>query len=101
MNYGTGMSGAYGSELAVGLVRNFGYSPSLRLMRREWFDLISWENMIYSDLKAGHPVYYDGVNGSNTGAHAFCGRRIFVGRFLSSELGLGRNEQRIFHPDGA
>ena len=40
-------------------------------MRREWFDLISWENMIYSDLKAGHPVYYDGVNGSNTGAHAF------------------------------
>lgn len=71
MNYGTGMSGAYGSELAVGLVRNFGYSPSLRLMRREWFDLISWENMIYSDLKAGHPVYYDGVNGSNTGAHAF------------------------------
>lgn len=70
MNYGTDASGAAGTTLARGLVRNLGYDPSLQYLERRYFSLYDWAEKVYGELAAGHPVYYDGVTLNNEG-HAF------------------------------
>lgn len=77
MSYGTDYSGANAAYTAQGLIRNLDYSRSLTYEMREWYDFITWENMIYSTLEGGHAAYYDGQssetsNGSsNMVGHAF------------------------------
>lgn len=78
MAYGTSASGANAAYTAQGLIRNFDYNRDMTYEMREWYDLVTWEDMIYSTLKGGHAVYYDGQNSnsstdnlSRVGAHAF------------------------------
>lgn len=71
MNYATSASGAYGLDLAAGLVRNFAYDPTLVYENRDWYDLFSWEDMVYSILAGGHAAYYDGVTKDHSAGHAF------------------------------
>lgn len=70
MSYGVEASGANGHTLACGLVRNFGYDPTLQYLERRFFSLEEWIAKVYGELAAGHPVYYDGVSINNEG-HAF------------------------------
>lgn len=69
MNYGTGGSGANGVNLSVGLIRYLGYDASLQYLSRDYFTLPVWSRMLHDELTKGHPLYYDGANGSI--GHAF------------------------------
>ncbi len=71
MNYGTEGSGTQSIYCVAGLIRNFDYDYSMRLMRREWFALADWQKMVYDELAAGRPVYYDGQNTAEKVGHAF------------------------------
>ncbi len=68
MDYASWASGTYALYMASGLIRNFGYSKEMLYVLREWYDDVTWDNMIYSILEGGHPVYYDGTNSAG---HAF------------------------------
>ena len=70
MKYGTGASGANGVNASQGLVRYFDYDAALKYCERDYYDLNTWMDMIYAELAAGHPVYYDGTTANNEG-HAF------------------------------
>ncbi len=69
MNYGTGGSGTAGVYMAMGLMRNMGYSHDMRYPNRDCYSLPEWSRMLYAELQEGHPVYYDGAN--NSIGHAF------------------------------
>ena len=60
MDYGTGSSSAFAMDAAEAFSRNFGYKPtSGELFRMEYSDA-EWEELIYSELAAGRPVFYSG-----------------------------------------
>lgn len=71
MGYSPVASGAYGTDLAAGLVRNFGYDCTLSYEHRSWYTLAQWQVKIYETLAAGRPVYYDGATPDMAAAHAF------------------------------
>lgn len=70
MKYGTDASGANGIDAAAGLVRYLNYDKGLTYRERSYYELGTWMDMIYAELSAGHPVYYDGSTLNNEG-HAF------------------------------
>lgn len=66
MGYGASGSSAYSSSVPAALIRNFGYdSKFTRIYDNEDFSQAQWENMLYTQLRIGRPVYYSG------GAHAY------------------------------
>lgn len=71
MNYSASSSGTSDLYCAEGLIRNFDYDYTLQYLHRDWFDLDAWQQKIYNELAAGHPVYYSGVNTSEKIGHAF------------------------------
>jgi len=62
-------SGAWESDAAEALVKYFGYDPSLRCVSRTACGIDEWEDLVYSELAAGHPVPYIGRTDEN--GHAF------------------------------
>lgn len=64
-----GGSGAYSEDVAPALIQYFSYAPSTKHRHRGGYGLYEWEDLIYSSLEHGCPVYYHG-QGSN-GGHAF------------------------------
>lgn len=64
-----GGSGAYSSDVTPALVKHFGYAPSSEYHSRATYGLYDWENLVYSSLKNGCPVYYNGRG--SAGGHAF------------------------------
>lgn len=67
MDYNYGGSAAY-SSMVGNLKSFFGYSPNAKYC--EHMDYWQqWEDLLYKDLSAGHPVYYSGHDGST--GHAF------------------------------
>lgn len=71
MDYSPYASGAHGSSLAAGLVRNFDFDCTLSHELREWYSLGEWQQKIYDVIAGGHAIYYDGANPDNSAAHAF------------------------------
>ena len=71
MNYGVGESSS--SHLSVGpaLVKYFGYDKSVRQESRPYFTDEGWEDLIYNELSAGHPVLYSGKPVDSDSGHAF------------------------------
>lgn len=69
MAYGPEASSASYSESALSLIRNFGYDESMRLLKRDYFGVDEWTEMVYNELAAGRPVLYGG--GNDNVAHAF------------------------------
>jgi hypothetical protein len=53
------------------VLANLGYDRSVQLLYREYYDDVSWEEIIKTQLDAGLPVYYWGINSANTLDHAF------------------------------
>lgn len=71
MDYGSDASGTQSIYCLAGLIRNFDYDCTSRFLQRDWFPLADWQKMIYDELAAGHPVYYDGQNADGNAGHAF------------------------------
>lgn len=70
MNYSTSGSGAVSMRIAYALGNYFKYDKSsLQFLKREYYGLIEWENIIYNSLKNDGPVIYDGQ--SYRGGHSF------------------------------
>ncbi len=69
MHYEPGGSGAATTAMGTSLIDIFGYSPSLWMPNRAYYGYYEWEDMIYSELKAGHPVLYSGAG--TDGGHQF------------------------------
>lgn len=70
MNYNPTGSGAYSHEARYGMIHYFNYNPGINLMMRNYYSTAEWMKLIYTELNAGRPVYYTGVD-PNAGGHAF------------------------------
>jgi len=54
------------------VLENFGFDRSIQLLHREFYEDATWEEIIMSQLDAGLPVYYWGLNNStNSVDHSF------------------------------
>lgn len=60
MNYGTDASGAVSVIIAKALRDNFGYDPSITFEARISYSASDWDEKVYSNLKSGSPVIYNG-----------------------------------------
>lgn len=69
MGYGMRSSGAYNKDVAPGLIYYFNYSETMTLENKSNYSDEEWDNLVYSELALGNPVYYTGASGS--GGHAF------------------------------
>lgn len=69
MKYGSSESSAVSREVGVALLNYFGYDSSIHYNLRDYFTQAEWDDLVYSDLAKGHPVYYHGRTPS--GGHAF------------------------------
>lgn len=69
MSYSYWGSGAYDNRAQAALRTYFGYSADLKMEWRDYCMQKEWNNMIYTELAAGRPVYYSGS--SSYGGHAF------------------------------
>lgn len=68
MSYGP-ESGAVTAYVADALKRYFGYDSNTRFYSRTFYDIDTWEEMIYNNLKNVGPVQYSGRN--DYGGHSF------------------------------
>gem|GEM_PF-6622351 len=73
MNYGSTVSLAYNNDAAGALVQYFGFSNTLRHLKRNSFTTAQWDDMIYNELQEQRPVYLAGTAWGENGetSHAF------------------------------
>ncbi len=70
MGYSTSASAADSRNLVSALIDHFGYDKNYtQIYFNENYTQAQWENMLYTQLKLGRPVYYSG-SGKSSG-HAF------------------------------
>ncbi|MDD7692522.1 MAG: C10 family peptidase [Prevotella sp.] len=69
MVYGANASGAQETAISTAARTYFGYDKGTKTLFRSYYSINQWENMIYEELKAGRPVPYAGING--TDGHSF------------------------------
>lgn len=69
MEYGTGVSSAIDDYVAMALRTYFGYGVTVHSAQRGDYTATTWDELIYSELKARRPVFYSGD--SSGGGHAF------------------------------
>lgn len=70
MNYGLTSSSSGISYAATALATYLGYDKGVRNLSRAYFNDQQWEDLVYSELAAGRPVFYSGVS-TKEGGHAF------------------------------
>lgn len=69
MNYFPTASGADINDATQALLKYWDYSDDIRYVRRSWFTLRDWSQLLYDALKNYGPILYGGF--SVTSAHAF------------------------------
>ncbi|MBD5322634.1 MAG: T9SS type A sorting domain-containing protein [Bacteroides sp.] len=69
MAYTSDVSGAQHLVAGLAMINNFGYDKNMHRYERSRMTDEEWNDILISDLKAGHPVLYTGRNPE--GAHAF------------------------------
>lgn len=69
MDYGPAASGAMSYIVPTALINVFGFSKAASLAERDSYSDEQWNQMVYDELRQGHPVLYFGQ--SNAGGHAF------------------------------
>lgn len=69
MNYFPTASGADVNDATQALLKYWDYSDDIRYMRRSWFTLRDWSQLLYDALKNYGPILYGGFSISS--AHAF------------------------------
>ena len=70
MQYFPTGSGAYTTTAVQALNKYFNYDLSMELIRRDFYGLAEWQELIYNSLAQGYPVLYSGSTAANEG-HAF------------------------------
>lgn len=71
MNYSTESSGAYDTDVALGLTTNLGYDTlAIQLLQRDVYTDEEWLAIIQDELLANRPMYYSAMD-PNRGGHAF------------------------------
>ena len=61
MNYGTNASGSSNQNAIYGLVNHMGYSDQMHYVVRTDYSEPQWMEVIYTELNAGRPILYTGV----------------------------------------
>lgn len=69
MDYNSQASGASGLRDVEALQTYFGYDATVRIVERNAFSTLSWNELIYQELAEGRPVIYNGS--SVGGGHSF------------------------------
>lgn len=69
MNYFPAASGADINDATQALLKYWDYSDDIRYIRRSWFTLRDWSQLLYDALKNYGPILYGGFSVSS--AHAF------------------------------
>lgn len=69
MNYGTSASGTQSSLMLSGAQKYLGYNQQARSVRRDFYSLEQWEDLVYANLATVGPLYYSGDDGQ--AGHAF------------------------------
>ena len=69
MGYSPYVSYAYANDVAYALRKYFGYDNGTRWVKRSFYGIDEWEDMIYAELAEGRPVIYAGQ--SDAGGHCF------------------------------
>ena len=69
MSYSPKGSGSMEYYAASGLIEYLRYDPSALVHYRDWYNVDTWDNLIYEELAKGHPVFDCGM--SEEGGHAF------------------------------
>lgn len=64
MNYAPGGSGALSINAAISLSKNFKYNPNIQYLQRLYFNTSEWNEIVYNELAAGHPILYGGQSTS-------------------------------------
>lgn len=62
-------TGAMSESISPALIQYFGYDRDTRIVKRRFFPLQQWIEMMYAEVAAGRPVCYAG--GNDEGAHQF------------------------------
>lgn len=70
MDYTTSESGAYNYDVPFALKNYFMFSKAARYVEKYNYTDEEWDEIIYSELAAGRPVIYGGID-SNNGGHCF------------------------------
>ncbi len=70
MNYAADASGSNTYEARSGMMTYFNYNPGMNLLFRDFYSTDEWMNRLYTELNAGRPVFYTGVDATQ-GGHAF------------------------------
>lgn len=65
----SGGSGASSIKIPAAMSKYFGYDKSALCINRNYYSDEEWEEMVYSELAAGHPLLYGGQ--STNGGHEF------------------------------
>ncbi|MCM1449760.1 MAG: C10 family peptidase [Clostridiales bacterium] len=71
MQYAPGGSGAYTMLVPRAMRDFFGYSRSIAMHSRSYYNSGEWMSMIKSELDKGRPVYYAASSEDGLGGHAF------------------------------
>ena len=70
MNYSTSGSSATISNALSGFATYLGYDLGMRNLSRSYFTDAEWDELIYSELAAGRPIFYSGTS-TKEGGHAW------------------------------
>ena len=69
MMYTPEISSAFANDVAFALRKYFGYDNGTHCVKRSFYGIDEWEDMIYAELAEGRPVIYAGY--SDAGGHCF------------------------------
>ena len=85
MQYGRNSSGAYTDDIPKGF-KYFGYGSKIAF--RNDYTQQEWDDLVYSELKAGRPMIYNGTAGSG-GGHSFICDGFEYGDYFHINWGWG------------
>ena len=93
MNYGRYGSGAVADYLVDYniMTNNFSYDKTVKFVHRSNYSNEAWETLIYSELAAGYPLFYNGQDANTNVGHAF------VCDGYKKELGTDNKTRNYFH----
>ncbi len=95
MSYSSTASGAYSFNVGKTWVENFDYdATSLKYHLRDYYTQTEWDNLVYSELSLGRPIYYSGS--SSQGGHAFVCDGYAGNGFFHFNWGWGGYEDGYF-----
>ena len=97
MQYTSIESGAQVLDVPVAMVKYFDYDKGNTLsFSDDYYGLYDWEDLIYDQLVEFGPAQYSGQSNEED---ILLGVTVIVSDDIPLQLGLGRNERRIFSPD--